>query len=329
VDIPQDNSSKDNSNKDNSNNNSGQDGEGETHKPAAAEAAAAPPSSQPPLDNDAPPADATNDPIKDLPVVDAPSLDGEQDEAPAAEPAVALFKPEAGKRIVATVSDTISDDAEEAAPIAFAAAPQPHSFRFALLAASIALIAGLGAFVGTLAASHLTRHDVADAQGARTADARGVLQGLKSQLAELNAMKASLDTANRGANAQFAKISDRLASLEHQQADPATKLQRLAEAVDRLDKRAAAAPDITGSIAKPAEPAPAAAPPPAATAHVLNDWIVRDVRNGRALVESRYGGLFVVGSGASLPGVGRVESVRRQDGAWLVVTAKGTITSDR
>jgi hypothetical protein len=326
VDIPQDNS-----NKDNSDNNSGQNGEGEIHKPAANEAAAAPAGSQPPLDNDASAADAARDPIKHLPVVDAPSLDGEQDEAPAAEPAVALFKPEAGKRIVATVGDTVSDNADEAAPIAFAAAPQPHSFRFALLAASIALVAGLGAFVGTLAASRMTHHDVADAQGVRTADARGVLQGLKSQLAELNAMKASLDTANRGANAQFAKISDRLASLERQQADPATKLQRLAEAVDRLDKRAAAAPDITGSIAKPAEPAPAApaAAPAAATAHVLNDWVVRDVRNGRALVESRYGGLFVVGSGSSLPGVGRVESVRRQDGAWLVVTAKGTITSDR
>jgi hypothetical protein len=324
VDIPQDNS-----NKDNSDNNSGQSGEGEVHKPAAGEAAAAPADSQPPLDGEAPPAEAASDPIKDLPVVDAPSLDGEEDEAPAVEPAAALVKAEAGKRIVATVSDAAADNADEAAPIAFAAPPQPHSFRFALLAASIALVAGCGAFVGTLAASRMAHHDVADAQGARTADARGAQQGLKSELAELNAMKASLDTANRGANAQFAKISDRLASLERQQADPATKLQRLAEAVDRLDKRTAAAPDITGSIAKPAEPAPAAAPPPAATAHVLNDWVVRDVRNGRALIESRYGGLFVVGSGASLPGVGRVESVRRQDGAWIVVTAKGTITSDR
>ena len=181
--------------------------------------------------------------------------------------------------------------------------------------------------VGTLAASGMAHHQLADAQGSRAADARG----MKSELAELNALKASLDAANRGADAQFAKISDRLASLERQQADPAAKLQRLAEAVDRLDQRAAAAPEITGSIAKPAEPAapPAAAPTPAATAHILTDWIVRDVRGGRALIESRYGGLFVVGSGGSLPELGRVESVRRQDGAWIVVTAKGMITSDR
>jgi hypothetical protein len=317
VDIPQDNSDKDNSG-----NNSGQNGDGEACKPVATESAAAPAQSQPPVDKEASAASAASDALKDLPVVEAPSLDGAQAEVPVAEPAQA----KAAVPMVAIARDASNDTTDEAAIEFAAASPQPRSFRFALLAASIALAAGVGALVGTLAASGMAHHELADAQGARTADARGV----KSELAELNALKASLDAANRGANAQFAKISDRLASLERLQTDPA-KLQRLAEAVDRLDQRAAAAPEITGSIAKPAEPAlpPAAAPTPAATAHILNDWIVRDVRGGRALIESRYGGLFVVGSGGSLPGLGRVESVRRQDGAWIVVTAKGTITSDR
>jgi hypothetical protein len=320
VDIPQDNND----------NNSGQNGQGEACKAAASEPAAAPAQSQLPVNNEAPAASAASDPLKDLPVVEAPSLDGAQAEAPAAEPAAEPAQAKTPASIVAIARDPINDRTDETAAIEFAAAsPRPRSFRFALLAASIALAAGFGAFVGALATSGMARHEVADAQAQRTADARGAQQGPKAELAELNALKASLDAANRGANAQFAKISDRLASLERQQADPAAKLQRLAEAVDRLDKRAAAAPEITGSIAKPAEPAPAAAPPPATTAHILNDWIVRDVRNGRALIESRYGGLFVVGSGASLPGLGRVESVRRQDGAWIVVTAKGTITSDR
>ncbi len=321
MDIPQDKSD----------NKPGQNGDGETHKSAAGESAAAPgapAASQPPVDNEAPTASAASDAMKELPVVAAPSLDGAQAEAPAAEPAGALAKPEAAVPILAIASDAASDNSDDAAAITFASAPQPRSFRFALLAATIALVAGFGAFVGTLAASSMARHQTAAAQAPRTADARGVLQAVKSELAQLNALKASFDAANRGATAQFAKIADRLASLERLQADPA-KLQRLAEAVDRLDKRAAAAPEVTGSIAKPAQPAPVAAPPPAAAAHVLNDWIVRDVRNGRALVESRYGGIFVVGSGSTLPGLGRVESVRRQDGAWMVVTAKGTITSDR
>jgi hypothetical protein len=30
-----------------------------------------------------------------------------------------------------------------------------------------------------------------------------------------------------------------------------------------------------------------------------------------------------------LPGLGRIEAIRRQDGRWVVVTSKGTITSMR
>jgi hypothetical protein len=156
-----------------------------------------------------------------------------------------------------------------------------------------------------------------------------MLQTLNKELAELTALKASLDTANRNAGAQFGKITDRLTSLERAQAEPAAKLARLTETVDRLDKHAAAAPEITGSIAaKPAEPTPAA-PAPAVAERILVDWIVRDVRNGRALVENRHGGVFVAAAGGNLPGLGHVEAVRRRDGGWIVVTAKGTITSDR
>jgi hypothetical protein len=61
----------------------------------------------------------------------------------------------------------------------------------------------------------------------------------------------------------------------------------------------------------------------------LSSWIVDDVSNGRAMVESRYGGFFVVGAGSVLPGLGRVEQIERQDGRWVVVTASGLITSPR
>jgi hypothetical protein len=307
VDIPEDNSDADKSD-----NNSGQNGEGEAQQPAAGQSAAAPAASQLPVANQAPSAGAASDATNDLPVVEAPSLDGALAEASAAEPDAGPAPPAAARPMLAIASDGIRGRPDQTAALEFAAAPRPRSFRFALLAAIIALIAGGGAFVGTLAASNVARHEVAAAQAPRAAQPHGVPQELKTALAELSALKASLDAVNRGTTAQFGKIADRLASLERLQAD-----QR------------AAAPEITGSIAKPAEPPPAAAPTPAATAHVLNDWIVRDVRNGRALIESRYGGLFVVGSGGSLPGLGRVESVRRQDGAWIVVTAKGTITSDR
>jgi len=50
------------------------------------------------------------------------------------------------------------------------------------------------------------------------------------------------------------------------------------------------------------------------------------VRRGRALVENSYGGVFAVAAGSTLPGLGVVESIKRQDGQWVVVTARGVIT---
>ena len=308
-----------------------QDGEGEAHKPAASDPAGASHAAESAAaGNESAPASAASDasdPMKDLPLVEAPSLDGAKAGESPAEPIGAVPQPQAVEPIATIVREAADEIPEHAAPLEFAAAPQPRSLRFALLAATIAVAAGLGSFVGALAALGFGHHDVADATAPRSAETRNLVQALNKQLAELNALKASLDTANRSTGTQFAKISDRLTSLEHAQAEPAAKLTRLADAVDRLDKHAAAAPEITGSIAKPAQPQPAAAP--AAAERILNDWVVRDVHNGRALVESRYGGLFVAGAGGNLPGLGRIESVRRQDGSWIVVTAKGTITSDR
>ena len=62
---------------------------------------------------------------------------------------------------------------------------------------------------------------------------------------------------------------------------------------------------------------------------IVEDWVVQDVHGDRALVEGRNGSLFEVGAGSILPGVGRVEAVKRQDGQWVVVTARGVITSGR
>lgn len=313
------------------NKNPRQDGESEAHQPAAGDPAAASGAAESAAvgSESAPASAASDDAMKNLPLVEAPSLDGAKAGESGAEPVGAVPPPQAVEPIATIVREAADEIPEHAAPIEFAAAPQPRSLRFALLAATIAVAAGLGSFVGALAASGFGRHDAADATAPRSAETRNVVQTLNKQLAELNALKASLDTANRSTGTQFAKISDRLTSLEHAQAEPAAKLTRLADAVDRLGKHAAAAPEITGSIARPAQPQPAAAPASAAAERILNDWIVRDVRNGRALVESRYGGLFLAAAGANLPGLGRVESVRRQDGSWIVVTAKGTITSDR
>ena len=58
----------------------------------------------------------------------------------------------------------------------------------------------------------------------------------------------------------------------------------------------------------------------------VDGWALREVANGGAMIESRRG-LFEVYAGDSLPGLGRIDAIRRQDGRWVVVTSKGLIVA--
>jgi hypothetical protein len=205
--------------------------------------------------------------------------------------------------VVAPKLGAAEDEMAEEAPSEAAAAPaaKENSSRFLVLAASVAFAAAFGSFVGSFSGAGLSRIIYPSAPGTEKVSATE--QAMKAEIADLSTLKASLETAIRNTNSEVAKITD------------------------RLDKHASAAPETTGSIAaSPPLPPPQAAMP---LPPVIEGWIVQDVENGRALVASRYGGVFDVGAGSVLPGIGRVDAVKRQDGQWIVITARGTITSGR
>jgi hypothetical protein len=193
------------------------------------------------------------------------------------------------------------------------------------LAAAVVLAAVGGAAFGSL--SGATLGYLWFGSGGSNKIEASALQTMKTQLAELATLKASLDGATRGANGQFAKIADRLDRVEHAQAEPSAKLSHIADALDRLEKKnvaaaaPAAAPETTGSIGG----APANVDG-SKSDKLLQDWIVQDVRRGHALVASRFGGVFDVTAGSTLPGLGHVQTIKRQDGQWVVVTDKGLIS---
>src|ERR1700733_10699590 len=216
------------------------------------------------------------------------------------------------------------EGAKEEPSATAAPAGQPRSWRFAMRAATIALAAAVGSFVGSLTGAGVGRLVPEAAPIANTADAGSILHAVKSELAELSAMKSNLDGSIRNANTQFVAIAERLDRVERAATNPAAQLAHIADAVDRLNK-INAAPETTGSIA------PMTTPPaePKIVDRIVEDWVVQDVHGDRALVEGRNGSLFEVGAGSILPGVGRVEAVKRQDGQWVVVTARGVITSGR
>lgn len=82
---------------------------------------------------------------------------------------------------------------------------------------------------------------------------------------------------------------------------------------------AAAAPEITGTVPN--------SPSAPAKAKILPDWILQGVRGRHALVENSHGDLFEITDDSTLPGVGQVQGIKRQDGQWVVVTPRGLNTS--
>jgi hypothetical protein len=209
-----------------------------------------------------------------------------------------------------------ADDAasEEAAQSGREAGASPaRSMRFAMLAASVAAAAALGSFVGSLSASGVAH--VWPATDVATTN------GVSAAKPELSALKAELAGAAHNANGQFAKLADRLERLEQAQSEPAAKLARMADLLEKLEKKSTAAPpETTGSIASQS-----VAPEAKRTDRILPDWVVQSAQGGRVLVASRYNGVFEVVTGAVLPGIGRVEAIKRQDGQWVVVTEHGLI----
>jgi len=177
-------------------------------------------------------------------------------------------------------------------------------------------------------------------------------QAIEKSIARIDAELGSLKQLNV---AQAAKVNERIDKIEKAQAEPAAKLAKLSESVERLRS----APAAFASTAGPREAAPpreVAAPPPApaqvasVTASkettgsiqppaaaakpkpdvgrlpTLPGWVLRDVSNEGAVIEGRQG-LFEVVAGDTMPGIGRVEAIKRQDGHWVVVTTKGMIVA--
>ena len=205
--------------------------------------------------------------------------------------------------------------------------------RLAALAAVVALATVTGALGGALATAGLGHFVGNDATSAGNRTFEATVARIDADILNL---KLSVEHTSKTGMSQYNRTSERLDRLEKAQAEPAAKLAKLSEAVEKLGAAvapavaapvasvpAAAAKEATGSIA--AAPTPADAPKvELARLPTVEGWVLRGVSNGVALIEGRRG-IYEVYAGDPVPGAGRVDAIRRQDGRWVVVTSKGLI----
>jgi len=224
---------------------------------------------------------------KDLPMVESPPLSpagGEPSVAP--EPKV----------------EPIGSPADDGAALPMRAAARfrlkikPRHKRQAMLAASVALAAGLGAIIGALATGP-------KAPDTAALHERQVLaQSIDKLNKEIATLKANVEAGTKSARSQIAKIGERL--------------------------NRPSAPETTGSIAPPPAAVPMPTPRPDMRTAVVHDWRIYNVRDGVVAVEG-HGEIYEIGIGAPLPGLGPVREIKRENGRWVVVTPRGLIVSQR
>lgn len=270
-------------------------------------------------------------PIKsELPRVESPPLSPAAEIAPALEPAAAatpVIKPKIESKIeskseapvvdpiVATMPETGSKTGPKIAQLFVL---RPRHKRHALLAASMTFAAVLGAIVGAVAGGGFSAPTLAKPDVAAIEENKAMQQSIARLGKEVTTLKASLDAANKSARAQIAKISDRL---EQTSAD-------ITGSISAPQTAAPAPAPIAAPLPRPAPRVAAIAPPPPARTAIAQGWTIRDTRGGYVYVENR-GEIYQVLLGVPLPGLGPVESVKRQDGRWVVTTPKGIIVSTR
>jgi hypothetical protein len=221
--------------------------------------------------------------------------------------------------------------------------------RIVAIAAAVTLAIAAGAVGGAFATATFMHGGSEVASNSNPTSLEASLSRID---ADIQALKTGLDHTSKLGMSQFNKTSERLDKLERAQAEPTAKIAKLSETVDKLRAAPATTPAVaapaassasketTGSIA----PAQQAAVVPAGSKTeakidikadaktevgrlpTLEDWVLRDVGYGGALIDGRRG-TYEVYAGDMIPGLGRVDAIRRQDGRWVVVTSRGLIVA--
>ena len=272
----------------------------------------------------------------DIPTVESPKLVPEQGEhtepVAAARPAPVTALVIANPRFQSQSSDSAGSAWASSARTKFKTfigyLPNVHLPKVSPLAATIMLAASVGAVAGSLG-TFAVSVGMAPSPSIQAAETRTLKETITNLRADLAGVKTAAEASVKTSTSQLARMAERL--------DRAEKQQRLAMAapapVPPATIPAAPSPtisssvtasssDVTGSIPTP-RPAPLGFSKDNSRP-VITGWVLQNVYDGTAYIQSREGAMEVV-VGDALPDGGRVEAIRRLNGRWVVVTTNGLV----
>jgi hypothetical protein len=193
--------------------------------------------------------------------------------------------------------------------------------RGATVAVAIAIGATGGTFsaIGFLEYTQLTQVTEAAPMPTLVDETRAVWSAVTQLQNDIAVLKFNTEStprtgsSNSGSNNTSASSSSAPGQMSH-----------LNERFDRIERRidGLATKDTTGTV-------PAAPTQKIGTRAPLAGWSVRDVYRNAALIQGTKLGMMEVSPGDDIPGLGRIHSIRQQDGRWVVVTSRGIIAQPR
>jgi len=223
-------------------------------------------------------------------------------------------------------------------PAVIVAKPPPPRPTWVAPLATLAVAAMLVVCACTGVIAYLTTQPAQNNVAANTEirNLRETVAQLRKQVSgvseNLDGLRTAVDQSSKATNDRFGRFAENLDRIERVGSSSTAKLDKLAQAQAQAPAPVAvasqppaqampmmasvAAPEVTGSVAPPAP------------RKVVKGWSVRQAYEGIAILQSPNGVVEAV-LGQQVPGLGRIEEIRTENGRLVVESSGGVIYSSR
>lgn len=227
-------------------------------------------------------------------------------------------------------------------PAVIVAKPPPPRPTWVAPLATLAVAAVLVVCACTGVIAYLTTQPAQNNVAANTEirNLRETVAQLRKQVSgvseNLDGLRTAVDQSSKATNDRFGRFAENLDRIERVSSSSTAKLDKLAQvqaqapastvAQSQPSSQAApmmaslAAPEVTGSVS-PSERA-------SVPRKVIKGWSVRQAYEGIAILQSPNGVIEAV-LGQQVPGLGRIEEIRNENGRLVVESSGGVIYSSR
>jgi len=226
-------------------------------------------------------------------------------------------------------------------PAVIVAKPPPPRPTWVAPLATLAVAAVLVVCACTGVIAYLTTQPAQNNVAANTEirNLRETVAQLRKQVSgvseNLDGLRTAVDQSSKATNDRFGRFAENLDRIERVSSSSTVKLDKLAQAqaqapaptlAQSQPSQAApmmaslATPEVTGSV-PPSERA-------SAPRKVVKGWSVRQAYEGIAILQSPNGVIEAV-LGQQVPGLGRIEEIRNENGRLVVESSGGVIYSSR